>query len=685
VYLEQLDDRIGFGRPTPRQYVEQFVRFYLDDIGVLAGNGAMGNMNVSDCMLLRCVAFDLVLGSDMLTGKERRDLLTKLAFMVYVMHDPWWQPPVHMPDGTRPAGYGQGTPNQKHCAFSCRAMTACMLKNHPMKKEWLRFAMAELRPHYSYTIAESGALLESPFYSSRDTMRYAPFWRAMVRAGVAEVAPDYEKWMDRPKRAFEYLANMLTPREPRMEGKRVYHPIGRSNTGVIDPTFMIGADPWAEGDPQHGALMRWCWEEQGRPSPDTLGATGGRNIALTLLSFSKIYEPLKENPLRSRRWEGMGATLRSNSATDYESNVVFRHDPFCWDLYPVNNGAVYFYGKGAPLLPRFGAYWGKQIGGAWMMGLPFGNRVEFAKGDNRASGRMTEFVSLGRLADLAVGITHDKHWQRSVLFAKDLDKPDPVYLLVRDDVSRPGSGSVLNWWVMSKAVQPDGLTKPGVVSIKIPDREWVRNLGKNWEQAAKAEIVLKGQRHFFEGQCGVDLDLFIAVPSNPSTITDAASTGRFPYCTRKGLYETQQLVRIKQAPGKGFLTLLMPRLPGAAPPECRTIADGAGVAVRHEGGEDRLFLSNEVFQYEDEHVVFEGTNGFVRHGAAAELRLLVTRGRISADGVTLSCPGRAALVYDGKAIEVIASGAPEDLRIDLPPALKQTPVTIDHHRPVTAQ
>src|SRR5262249_22520454 len=143
-------------------------------------------------------------------AEQRHALLTKLAFMTYVMHEPEWQPPIHMPDGSRPEGYGQGTPNQKHCAFSCRAMAACMLTNHPMKKDWVKFAMDELRPHYEMTIAASGALLESPFYSSRDTMRYAPFWSAMTRAGVAEVAPDYKQWMDRPKKAFQYLADMLT-------------------------------------------------------------------------------------------------------------------------------------------------------------------------------------------------------------------------------------------------------------------------------------------------------------------------------------------------------------------------------------------------------------------------------------------------------------------------------------------
>ncbi|MHB9130082.1 MAG: hypothetical protein ACYDBB_03205 [Armatimonadota bacterium] len=699
VYLEQLGDKgNALADRSPEEYLDYFVKCYLDDIGILAGGGAMGNMNVSDAMLLRCVALDVLLGSDVLTPQEKRKFLTKLAFMTYVMHLSEWQPPVHMPDGSRPAGYGQGTPNQKHCAFSCRAITACMLANHPMKKEWMRFAMDELRPHYSYTIADSGALLESPFYSARDTMRYAPFWSAMTRAGVAEVAPDYQEWMNRPKKAFAYLANMLTPKEPRMSGKRVYHPIGRSSPGVVDPTFMIGADPWGLDDPEHAALMRWSWEQQGKPSPDTMGSTGGRNIALTLISFGHPATPPKDNPLHSRRYEGMGAIFRSHPTGNYESNVLFRHDVFCWDLYAVNNGAVYFYGKGAPLLPRFGGYWSHSYGGAWMMDMPFGNRVDFANGNNNCFGSVTEFASLGQLADLAAGSTDDKTWARSILFSKDLDHDDPVYLLVRDDVNRPGSASWLNWWVMTSNVAPDGLTKPGVVPIKISHEDWVRNLGKNWENALKARPpvlsldnpddkddtaekpapltvpVLKGQFHHFPGMCGVDVDLFIATPSDPQIITDAASTGQFPYCQAPGLYETQQLVRIAQVPGKGYLTLLVPRWPGSETPKYRTLAGGVGVAISMKNREDRLFLAPAVVTFTDDQVTFEGRAGFARVSTPGPLRLMVAQGRISAKGITLTSVEPAALLYDGKSITVFCGKDVDKVEVKVVPALQGVPV-----------
>jgi hypothetical protein len=688
VYLEQLAEKENaLIERSPLEYLDYFIKCYYAGIGTFTDSGYMSNMQVSDAMLQRCVAYDLLLGSDLLSRAEKHRLLSKLAFMTYVMHTPEWQPPVHMPDGSQPAGYGQGTPNQKHCAFSCRAMTACMLTNHPQKPDWMRWAMDELRPHYRYTIADSGAMLESPFYTCRDTMRYAPFWSAMSRAGVAEVAPDYQEWMNRPKRAFQYLANMLTPKDPRLGGKRAYHPIGRSNPGVVDPTFMIGADPWGLDDPAHAGLMRWAWEQQGKPSPDIAGSGGGRNIALTLLAFGHPGTALDTCPLRSRRYEGMGAVLRSHPDGDYESNVVFRHDGFCWDLYAVNNGAVYFYGKGAPLLPRFGGYWSHSYGGAWMMDMPFGNRIDFQSGNNNCFGHVTDYASLGGVADFTAGITDDGHWQRSVLFAKDQDRDDPVYLLVRDDVSRPDVPTALHWWVMTKNVAPDGLTKPGVVPMKISHEEWVRNMGHNWENALKAKLqaapaapdaakpetpaaavpVLTGQLQHFPGMCGVDVDLFIATPTAPKIVTDAASTGKFPYCPyAPDLVETQQLVRIEQPPCTPYLTLITPRWPNAEAPVYRTIAGGAGVAVSRKGVEDRLFLAEKTVTYKDDLVTFTGRGGVLRKGGSVPLRLLVVNGSISAGGITLATAGQATALFDGKTLTVTRDKAtPAKLTLSL--------------------
>lgn len=677
VYLEQLNDPLDIDyEMTPGRYLDKFVKYYTHGLGTMTPESRMFGMQVSDSLLQRYVGMELLLGSGLLTPQEKKKFLSKLAFATYVMHEPEWQPPIHMPDGSVPTGYAQGTPNQKHCDFSARAINACMLGNHPMKQEWMKFAMGEVRAHYPSTINESGALLESPFYTSRDTMRYAPFWSAMSRAGVAEVAPDYKQWMNRPKKAFAYLANMLTPKEPRMGGKRVYHPIGRSGPGVVDPTFMIGGDPWGLDDPAHASLMRWAWEQQGRPSPDVMGTTGGRDLSLTLIAFSRTTNaaPLGKNPLNSKRFRGMGGLLRSNSETDYESNALWRHDGFAWDLYSVNNGAIYFYGKGAPLLPRFGAYWSHSYGGAWMMDLPFGNRLEFASGNNNGSGQTTEFSSLGSLADLVSGETNEKDWRRRVLFSKDLHREDPVYLLVRDDVSRPDTASSVNWWFMTKNVAPDGLEKPGVVPIQISQQDWVKNMGHNWKDAPK----LTGQLHHFPGMTGVDVDLFIASPTDPQILTDAASAGRFPYnAGPKDMFETQELVRISQPAGKSYLTLLVPRWPGSASPKYATIANGDGVAIDSESGQDRLFLAEKSIAFADGIVNFKGRAGFVRQGKQS-LRLMVQDGRIAAGGVTLTTTGtQAALMLSAKKIKVLTDGDPKKVAVALSPTLKGTKVTVE--------
>jgi hypothetical protein len=470
---------------------------------------------------------------------------------------------------------------------------------------------------------------------------------------------------------------------------------------------MIGAYPWGLTDEYHGRLMRWAWVEQGKPSPDCMGATGGRDIGLTLIAFSYPFQPLERNPLRSRRYEGMGAIFRSHPDTDYESNVLFRHDPFCWDLYAVNNGAVYFYGKGAPLLPRFGGYWMAQQGQCCMMHGPFGNRLYFESGNENCSGRMTDYTALGDLADYAAGITEENDWQRSVLFAKDYAREDPVYLLVRDDVRRTNSPTALHWWIMSRDVQPDGIENPGVVPTKGSDAEWAGNLGKNWANAAakmarppatsSADAMLagegkeateaerpsgppklKGQFHHFAGQCGVDVDLFIAAPSDPVIVTDAAGAGPgLSYCVNPKLYEYQQLVRIEQPAGRSYLTLIAPRWPGSPAPVCRTIADGNGVAVQHVAGEDRLFAAAEKTEFKDGTAAFKGRAGFVRRGADGGVRLMVVAGEIGSGGVTLSSTRPAALRWDGKRAVVQCPPDAKDVAVKLPAPFGDKDVTIE--------
>ena len=57
------------------------------------------------------------------------------------------------------------------------------------------------------------------------------------------------------------------------------------------------------------------------------------------------------------------------------------------------------------------------------------------------------------------------------------------------------------------------------------------------------------------------------------------------------------------------------------------------------------------------------------------MRLLVTAGRIAADGITLKCPGSAALAFDGRQIRVFCPN-PKTAEVFLADALRGTPIKL---------
>jgi len=641
-------------------------------------------------MLKNFVNLELLLGSNKLSPKEKKKLLTKLAFIQYVLNDDLYIPHIYPfnPTGQKYyPGYVNGTPNMKICLFTTRGIMAAMLKNHPEFKKWTDQAMDDFYNIVAVSITKSGAHLESPFYSSRDTMRYGPFWAAMKRTGVLKNNAMAQKWEKRLKKCYTYMGDMLTIPDPRYNYRRAYHAIGRSSSGIVDPTIMISGTPFGEDDPKFLSRQRWCWDAQGKPSFDCVGTAGGRNMSLTMLASLPVTnaKPAKKSPLKSIRYKGMGLIGRSQVGTKYESNILFRHDPFCWDLYEGNNGAVYFWGKGAPLSIRFGGYWDHH---ANLMSFPFGNRLLFDKGNAKwnqktgftpgwddAVGNMTDYCLMDGLADYGKSITRDKDWQREVLFVKDINKEDPLFLLVRDDTFRKNSGSAIHWWIMSKDVMPNGVENPGVLSGKdYTNESWFKNIGHNWKKAPK----LKGQYHRFKTNFNVDLDMYIASPANPKIISDAAgvSSKVEAYSINKKVSECQQLIRIEQPEGKHYLTLMSPVGKNAKPRTYKTIANDYGVIIDTTNQQNRLFLAPKKISYKDKIVKFDGKVGFCRTGPGNLLRMMIIDGTIEAQGFKISSEhGKTGLLFDGKYIKIFTSNK-SDLEFLLPENIKNIPVKI---------
>lgn len=661
--------------------IDGWPQAFLEEAGFY-DNQRLNKMQISDELLIRTIGLELLLGSTVLTAAEKKDLLTNLAFLQHVLNDSTYWPPLHPFTPSSQAhypGYVCGTPNQKICYLTARGIVAALLRNHPQFPRWAARAMDDFDRIASVSVAPSGAHLESPFYSSRDTIRFGPFWTAMKRAGVVNDNAKAQEWETRLKRCYEYMGHMLTIPDPRLGGRRAYHAIGRSSPGVVDPTIMISAMPFGEDDEAFLSRQRWCWEAQGKPSPDCMGNTGGRDMSLTLLAFLPLAkaQASEATPLRSIYYRGMGLIGRSQMGTDFESNVLFRQDPFCWDLYEANNGAVYLWGKGAPLSIRFGGYWNH---GPSLMSLPFGNRLFFENDKapewTSGIGAMVDTCLLPELADYGVSVTRDQDWRRDLLFVKDMDREDPLFLLVRDDTARAQTRSAIHWWIMSKDVQPQGYETVGVVPPQgYTDEAWLENLGRNWKEAPR----LQGPQHRFSTHFPVDLDLFIATPADPKIVTDAVGIkpGQ-PYCVNPKLCEYQQLIRIEQEAGKHYLTLLSPRWRDEKPRVYTTIADGFGVGIDTAMQTNRLFLAPQPITYSDAVVTFSGTAGFARSGPQRALRLMVVDGSIAAQGFKLSANhGKAGLIFDETYVRILSSRQ-SDVEFSVPDDYRAMPIRVIH-------
>lgn len=260
-------------------------------------------------------------------------------------------------------------------------------------------------------------------------------------------------------------------------------------------------------------------------------------------------------------------------------------------------------------------------------------------------------------------------WQNICI---NMDREDPIFLLVRDDTSRKGSASAVHWWVMSKDVQPGGYESVGVVPPKgFKDEDWIKKLGQNWKDAPK----LKGQTHRFQTHFNVDLDMFIASPANPKIVTDAVGfKPRQPYCVNRKMCEYQQLIRIEQGEGKHYLTLLSPSEKNEKARSYRTIADGYGVVADTGNQQNRLFLAPKKVSYQDDVVKFDGKAGFARVGDGDMIRLMVIDGTIESEGFRLSSTtGKAGLFFDGKQVRIYGA-AQSQLEFLLPENAKNIPV-----------
>jgi hypothetical protein len=227
-------------------------------------------------------------------------------------------------------------------------------------------------------------------------------------------------------------------------------------------------------------------------------------------------------------------------------------------------------------------------------------------------------------------------WRRQILFLKDAAAAGASYLLLRDTVSG-GQPTIWQFWTLSE---------------RLGTAEEARNrgaflTGKPGHQAVEPR-VLRGDRFTAVGQFGVDVEYYVAGPTD--TPRYALRAGE-EYGGQKVFQDLLHL----QKPGDGaYFVALFPRKPDEHVPEFATLGEGLIVKVSGDFGTDYGFLSGTEREARGEGVSFRGTAASVQDRKSGVVLSLGAKGAVRYRDFGLTADHAASLRVGGDELLVEA-------------------------------
>jgi len=193
-------------------------------------------------------------------------------------------------------------------------------------------------------------------------------------------------------------------------------------------------------------------------------------------------------------------------------------------------------------------------------------------------------------------------WHRQIFFLKDADPQGPNYFVLADSFGgAPTRPTELSLWFLASSV------------------------------TGQAPL------YHFDGQCNVDMDVFVAVPNGATPETGQYGHPMVPW-TRpvksdpkyfpggKTDNEVQQFIRFKQPVGQGYLVALYPRLKSIDPPAVFSAPAEHVIRAVTPLSTDYAFLNSTAFDFKDARVSFHGTAGAVRFYKSGKIAVVNTEG-----------------------------------------------------------
>lgn len=573
------------------------------------------------------LAYDLVAASKSLAPAERDYARRAFAFMAYCLADEnRWPKPGQ--------GFSRGNVNFHSDDYSCRAVVAALLDGHPLQREWLAYVEHELRAELRRSVYPGGAWCEAPNYQGY-TMHYLIIaMGAMRRCRAADFSRDKDF-----RATMDYFFRIQTPYDVR--AKRHMLPTVGDTTSFYHSQSLQNVFAWtaaiSRDDPAFAGLMMHAWRRGGAVwfGAHGLGLGAGWTQPLQLID-PDIHEVSPASPLTSERLPGYGALLRNSYDTDHESYFLFKMGQID-QHFDSDEGSFHWYALGAPLSLDFGSMYRPSIEQPWLH-----STIDFDRCRTWTRGEVTTFATLPQV-DYCVGevpvndvqrvpdlpqqsppegvsgeIERGRRfvdWRRSVVFVKGAD-----YVVMRDDLDDADDKMPTGWSL----------------------------------QVLASDVRLDGRLARFTGQYGVDLDVFMAMPSDsPLTTTRWGHEGDAPPAwieprPMSKMGETQIALHTRAPVDGDYLAAMVPYRHGATPPRIQSAGPDA-LDITTPDGRDLVFLAGERRLLQAAGAAFAGRAGVVRRATnSVSLHIL--------DGVCVRTPEIIAQFPGPVSMELDATG-----------------------------
>jgi len=574
-----------------------------------------------DLMRHTCIVvnlYDGVIDSGLLSPAERRLFRAQMAYLGYTLADPaTW---------SMERGYCSGNNNMTVSYILNLGTVACALPDHPAAPEWIRGALMMMDKWLDEHVGPAGEWPESVSnYVHVSASNLLLFAITARNAGFHDYLSD-----PRLKKLMLYMAKQYTPPDPRRGAASVLPPSGRGGAGGSWGLAGMMAQATAETDPAYSRVQQWSWLR--------MGAT--RNIPNSILAGLEDVYLDKSLPSAPPDWgtelfPQVGAVMRHGVGTSHEHYLNFIVTSFT-DWYASECGAfAAIFAKGVPIACRFAGGYAERE--ELLISRVLLTRGRGSDDERRArfyhEGRhkVTDFSALPRQDHVAAEmtieepryITHNTnpenrrlaadlpewpqveregtpplHWRRQALFVKDDDPAGANYLVLRDTVTG-GRPTMWQFWTIS-----NGIDTP----------EQAAGRDRLLADEPSSPRTLRGDRFTAIGQFGVDVDFYIASPTE--TPRHTLRWGKtYDYSPINGFSEFQDLLHVQMQGDGAYYVVVFPRKRNEGAPQFQTMGRGHIVKVSGDFGADYAFLASPATEIEDREVIFRGTVASVQDRA----------------------------------------------------------------------